>query len=232
MHPTALMNCKNFFDVYSKNFSGREHVRVIEIGSQDVNGSLRQTCPSEFEYIGVDFVPGKGVDIVLTDPYSLPFPEEHADIVVSSSCFEHSEMFWLVFLEVLRVLRPRGLFYLNTPSNGSFHRYPVDCWRFYPDSGNALIAWAKRNKIDATLLESFICDQLDNLAGWNDFVAVFLKDEKYATDFPDRIIDTFSNFKNGRSNESDEIINFSEHTYDFRKLLLISQIAVNQVKIG
>ena len=30
------------------------------------------------------------------------------------------------------------LFYLNAPSNGEFHRYPVDCWRFYPDAGGAL----------------------------------------------------------------------------------------------
>ena len=31
------------------------------------------------------------------------------------------------------MLRPAGLFYLNAPSNGDFHRYPVDCWRIMPD---------------------------------------------------------------------------------------------------
>ncbi|MBK7003986.1 MAG: class I SAM-dependent methyltransferase [Burkholderiales bacterium] len=232
MHPTAIMNCKNFFDVYSKSFSDREHVRVIEIGSQDVNGSLRSLCPKNFEYIGVDFVPGKGVDVILTDPYALPFSDEYADIVISSSCFEHSQMFWLVFLEVMRVLKPHGLFYLNVPSNGSFHRYPVDCWRFYPDSGNALIAWARRNKINASLLESFVCDQLDNLAGWNDFVAVFLKNDAYASDFGERIVDTFDDFKNGMCGEDNDILHFSESTYDFKKLLFISQVINNQIKIA
>jgi SAM-dependent methyltransferase len=71
--------------------------------------------------------------------YKLPFADGSVDVVLSSSCFEHSEFFWLLFLEILRVLRPEGLFYLNAPSNGPFHRYPVDCWRFYPDSGNALV---------------------------------------------------------------------------------------------
>ena len=83
--------------------------------------------------------------MVLDDPYTLPFADESVDIVVSTSCLEHSEMFWLSFLEMLRVLRPTGLLYLNVSSNGNFHRYPVDCWRFYPDSGVAMVCWARRN---------------------------------------------------------------------------------------
>jgi len=155
MHPTAMNNAKSFFEVYAKDFSSKDNVKVVEIGSQDVNGSLRQVCPKDFKYIGVDFQEANGVDIVLDDPYLLPFDSQSIDIVISSSCFEHSEMFWLVFLEVLRILKPKGLFYLNAPSSGSFHRYPVDCWRFYPDSGKALITWANRNGINANLLESF-----------------------------------------------------------------------------
>lgn len=42
------------------------------------------------------------------------------DVVVSSSCVEHVEFFWLMFNEVMRVLKPDGLFYLNAPSNGEF----------------------------------------------------------------------------------------------------------------
>jgi SAM-dependent methyltransferase len=152
MHPTAIINCKNFFDVYSKSFKENQTTKVVEIGSQDVNGSLRSVAPKNFEYIGVDFQSAKGVDIVLDDPYSLPFDNDSIDIVLSSSCFEHSEMFWLVFLEIMRILKPNGLFYLNAPSSGSFHRYPVDCWRFYPDSGRALVSWSQRSGGNAQLL--------------------------------------------------------------------------------
>jgi len=41
--------------------------------------------------------------------------------------FEHDVMFWESFLELVRVLRPGGLLYLNAPSNTAFHRYPLDC---------------------------------------------------------------------------------------------------------
>jgi SAM-dependent methyltransferase len=205
MHQTAMMNGKLFFDCYSKNFIQGKKTTVIEIGSQDVNGSLKDVCPSYFNYIGVDFVSAKNVDVVLTDPYLLPFESNSIDIVVSSSCLEHSEMFWLVFLEVLRVLKPNGLFYINAPSRGPFHRYPVDCWRFYPDSGNALNKWANRSGFDSLMLESFI----QKNGEWGDFVAVFLKDAKFINSYPDKIITSKSDFVNGRNDKSDKILKFS-----------------------
>lgn len=104
-------------------------------------------------------------------------------------------MFWVLFLDILRVLKPHGLFYLNVPSNGDFHRYPVDCWRFYPDSGNALVAWARRNGLRPALLESYTSDQADDQ--WNDFVAVFLKDGSQAGSYPQRILHTRQDFHNG-----------------------------------
>ncbi len=137
-----------------------------------------------YTYIGVDFVQGRGVDVVLEDPYKLPFSDGSVDIVVSSSCFEHSEMFWVLFLEILRILKPSGLFYLSAPSAGPFHRYPVDCWRFYPDSGNALVAWAKRNQYSPIVLESFT----GRMDVWNDYVAVFLKDAGHIHLYPDRML--------------------------------------------
>ena len=60
------------------------------------------------------------------------------------------------FNEALRVLKPTGLLYINAPSNGAYHRYPVDCWRFYPDSGVALQNWGNRSGYECALLEFFI----------------------------------------------------------------------------
>jgi len=97
MHPTAMRNCQYFFDSYAGSFP-QEQVRVIEIGAQDVNGSLRTVTPGHYDYLGIDFVAGNGVDLVLEDPYVLPLPDDSVDIVLSSSCFEHSEMFWISFL--------------------------------------------------------------------------------------------------------------------------------------
>jgi len=217
MHLSALNNGKAFFDVYAE---GILEGRVIDIGAQDVQGSLKNVCPAHLAYTGVDFVAGKGVDVVLDDPYVLPFGDATIDVVVSSSALEHSEMFWLVFLEIMRVLKPAGLFYLNVPSNGVFHRYPVDCWRFYPDSGNALVKWARRNGYDPVLLESFVARQQNDV--WNDFVAVFLKEKFHLARYADRILDSKGDITNGIRTDSHGVqgpfINAQARTEDLEKL--------------
>ena len=216
MHPTAMDNGKLFFDTY---IASREEPTIVDLGSQDVNGSLRDVCPGNARYIGVDFANAKNVDVVLTDPYCLPFESGSLDAVVSSSCFEHSEMFWVVFNEVLRILKPGGLFYLNAPANGAFHRYPVDCWRFYPDSGNALVAWAKRQGMNPQLLESFTTRQ--RLDIWNDFVAVFVKDAAQAYLHPNRMLAKLPTCDNAFS--SDGILhNFSLLPEDIQRLVLFN----------
>jgi len=202
MHRKALEHGKLFFDTY---LDGCLNPTIIDIGAQDVNGSLRSVAPADARYIGVDFVAGKGVDLVITDPYHLPLEDASADVCVSSSCFEHSEFFWLSFLDIMRVLKPSGLFYLNVPSNGFYHRYPVDCWRFYPDSGMALRNWARRSGIRAELLESFTGRQGSGV--WNDFVAVFVKDEANAGRFTGRMQDRGLQFTNGYKIGRDELAN-------------------------
>lgn len=170
MCATGIQNGRGVVASYQEFFGG-EKVTVADIGAQDVNGSLKQLTPGRFLYIGVDFQSSKGVDVVLTDSYNLPFDGGSIDIVVSCSCFEHSEMFWVLYLEILRILKPTGLLYLNAPSDGRVHTYPVNCRSFYPDSGQALFVWAKRNGFDPLMLESFTQVRGD----WQDYVAVFLR---------------------------------------------------------
>ncbi|RLP54821.1 MAG: glycosyltransferase [Ketobacter sp.] len=218
MHQSAMYYGQRFFELYCADREPKE-LTIVEIGSQDVNGSLREVSPDGAQYIGLDFVGGKGVDIVIDDPYRLPLQDESADVIVSSSCFEHSQFFWLVFLEAMRALKKGGVLYLNAPSNGFYHRWPVDCWRFYPDSGHALAAWAQRNGFNAKLLESFVGQRSDGKVsdggGWSDFVAVFIRDEKYITKYPKRMVDSLAGFYNGYSCEQSEVLNFDELGPDF-----------------
>lgn len=213
MHPTAMQNGQLFFDTYLDKSSTSV---VVEIGAQDVNGSLRDVAPPGVRYIGVDFVVGKGVDVVLTDPYCLPFESESVDVIVSSSCLEHSEMFWLSFIECLRILKPDGLLFINVPSNGAFHRYPVDCWRFYPDAGSALVTWAKRQGMNPALMESFITPQYEDV--WSDFLAVFVKDETCIRQHPNRMIKAIEKFENGKVSGSEQIFTYVEFPEDIRRL--------------
>jgi SAM-dependent methyltransferase len=192
MHISAFHYGKLFFDTYI-NYKITDGLLIVDIGAQDVNGSLRELAPVDCRYVGVDFIEGKGVDVVLKDPYTLPFETGTVDAVVCSSVYEHSEFFWLLFLETLRILKPTGLLYLNAPSNGALHRFPIDAWRFYPDAGKSLTNWARRNGMKALLLESFIGSKKGSLKDdgmWNDFVAVIARDENHIMERVARIIDS------------------------------------------
>lgn len=197
MHTSALYYGKLFFNIYFDHQSS-SNLLIVDIGAQDINGSLKQFSPLESNYVGVDFVEGAGVDVVLTDPYALPFETGTVDAVVCSSVYEHSEFFWLLFLESLRILKPSGLLYLNAPSNGKLHRYPIDAWRFYPDAAKSLTNWARHNGMYAVLLESFIGAKIGDPMGegmWNDFVAVIARDEKYISAHSKRMMDVDSSFR-------------------------------------
>lgn len=225
VHKTAIDNARHFAEVY---LAGVEGITIAEIGSQDVNGSIRPVFGEKVRYIGLDFADARGVDIVLEDPYRLPFPDGELDVVVTSSCFEHSEFFWLTFVEAARALRSGGLLYLNAPSNGPVHGYPVDCWRFYPDSGQALARWAVRSGQDVLLLESFTTEQQGGYL--NDFVAVFVKDSIRAPDHPRRIQDRLKAFTNGYVHGEAELRNRQQLTEDQRALQAIQRFVGTRLK--
>ena len=213
MHRSALTYGKLFFETYASLF---DEGTVLDVGSRNVNGSLKDICPTHLQYLGVDTVEGHGVDVISTDPYKLPFENESINIVISSSCFEHSELFWLLYLEIMRVLKPEGVFYLSAPNNGCIHRYPVDCWRFYPDAGRALVSWAEMNGFTPALLESFVGNQEGRVMegeGWNDFVAVFVKEHANKNLYNDRILNKASQYTNGILN-STELLNPSQFSED------------------
>jgi SAM-dependent methyltransferase len=167
MHPSAFDLGKLLFQTH-----GDALRRVLDVGALDINGSLRDVCPTGVEYIGIDLESGRGVDRVLDDPYTYPFPDGYCDMIVSTSTFEHDPMFWVTFLEMLRVLRKGGILYINAPSNGHYHTHPWDNWRFYPDASHALEMWGRKCGYDAHALESFT---MTRCGPWNDYVMVFSK---------------------------------------------------------
>ena len=153
MHDTALILGGLFFDRYLPTAGT---IRVLDIGSLDLNGSLRQALPTgrDIVYTGVDAEPGPGVDQVVAPHARLPFDDGAFDAVVSSSCLEHDEFFWLTVDEACRVVKPGGFVYLSAPSNGHVHQHPLDCWRFYPDAGVALARWVNRDRASGFRLQA------------------------------------------------------------------------------
>lgn len=113
--------------------------RVLEVGSRDINGTVRPLFRGE--YVGVDMLPGPGVDMVV-EPGVLPFPQESFDAVVTTEMLEHDPFFWRTMQDMTRVLAPGGLLVLTTRGIGfPYHEYPSDYWRFTTASINLLFNW-------------------------------------------------------------------------------------------
>jgi len=206
MHKSAYEIGGKFINRYWRS----DMSSILEIGSMDVNGKLRDFQPQSSSWLGVDLEAGRGVDIVLNGNHILPFPDAEFDLVIASSVFEHDPFFWKTFTEMVRVTKPNGYIYISAPSNGVVHRYPLDIYRFYPDTGHSLKEWAQIEYPELRLVESFIADQnYENgeplEARWNDFTAVFQRGETKHENFI--YLDTPS--KNVWANNS-----FIESTFD------------------
>jgi SAM-dependent methyltransferase len=167
LHKSAYISGGKFFSRYATATSAS----ILEIGSYNVNGTLRDFQPKGSNWVGADIESGPGVDLVIDDTSALPFEDSTFDYVIASSVFEHDPTFWSTFSEMVRVLKNGGSIYINSPSNGMIHRYPVDVYRFYPDAGKALEKWGKSIRPELRLAESFIGKHDEE--PWNDFCAVF-----------------------------------------------------------
>jgi hypothetical protein len=152
MHPTAYSNCTQFFKKYCQN--SNKDTLVVDVGSYDVNGNLKPIFES-CKYLGLDMDSGPNVDLVCNGN-DLLLKDGCADIVVSSSCFEHDICFWETFLEMCRIVKANGFIYINAPTATPYHAYPVDCWRFYLDSWPALEKYAIRKGYNIKLIEHYI----------------------------------------------------------------------------
>lgn len=168
MHASAHAIGELFFSSYQPD----EDCWILDVGSADVNGSLRTVAPPTAHYVGCDLSEGDGVDVVVA-PGTLPFDDGCFDLVVSTSAFEHDPHFFGTFLEMARVTAVGGHIYVNAPSEGDYHRFPNDYWRFYPDAGIALAEHARKAGFALELVESWVAPQ--DVSGFSDMVMVFAR---------------------------------------------------------
>ena len=138
MHKSSYDKMSELLDGYVLN---QKHSKgtVLDFGSYDANGTYKELlCSKKWDYLGLDINPGPNVDIVPKDTYKWhEIDDESCDLIISGQAFEHCEYFWLVFEEFARILKPSGKCIIIAPSSGHEHRFPVDCWRFYPDGMRA-----------------------------------------------------------------------------------------------
>jgi SAM-dependent methyltransferase len=150
MHASAMARMTECFDKY---LSKDRHYDVLDFGSFINEGQTQhhRTLLADYDttIVGVDILSGRNVDIQMVKPYRIPVPSNSQDVVLSGQVFEHIPYPWASILEVARVLKPNGLFFLTAPSRGHQH-FTYDPWRYYPDSMRSLAAQA-----DLDLLEAY-----------------------------------------------------------------------------
>lgn len=90
---------------------------IIEIGSYDVNGSVRRLFKNCNIYIGVDLIKGPGVDVV-AEGHDLNFVDEAYDLSMSCECFEHNPHWIKTFKNMHRITKDGGVLLLTCATTG------------------------------------------------------------------------------------------------------------------
>ena len=113
------------------------NVSVIEIGSLDINGSVRDFFSST-KYIGVDLEEGPGVDLV-KEGQNVDFPDNSFDVAVSAECFEHNPYWLETFANMYRMSKKFVIFTCASdgrPEHGTSRTTPQNSpftlkWDYY-----------------------------------------------------------------------------------------------------
>src|ERR1700733_9200051 len=173
MHITSRLKMEAFLGAY-----GVKGKSILDIGSRSTRRreyTYKVSADNwKLKYTGLDFETGRNVDVVPENPYIWNELEtEQFDYVISGQAFEHNPFMWITFCEIARVLKPGGIAFIIAPSAGMVHRFPFDCWRYYPDSWAALCTLTGLH-LTETLRESSV-NKLVPGSGWLDSAVVATK---------------------------------------------------------
>lgn len=129
MHESVMSFCRSVLNEDCIN-----GFRVLEVGSLNVNGSVRDivTRFSPKKYVGVDIRDGVGVDrVVSASDLIHEFGYLSFDVVISTEMLEHCQDWREAIHNMKHVLSDNGLLLVTTRGPGfPFHEYPGDYWRF------------------------------------------------------------------------------------------------------
>ncbi len=105
-----------FKEFYIKNNFNKD-IDVLEIGSLDVNGNIRNLFNFSKEYVGIDLEKGPNVDLVLNgidiDKLSKSF-----DIIISCECFEHAKDWKAIFEKMCQISKANSFIVISVASTG------------------------------------------------------------------------------------------------------------------
>lgn len=111
------INFINFFrNFYIKN-KFKKHIDILEVGSYDVNGSIRNIFPFCNDYLGVDLAEGPNVDFVL-DGDQIDTLNRKFDLIISCECFEHAKNWKSIFNKMCQISNENSFIVISVASTG------------------------------------------------------------------------------------------------------------------
>ena len=119
---------------------------IVEIGSSDLNGSVRKFFNKDSLYFGVDLHPGEGVDSIIPGEL-LQLPDSWADIMISTECFEHAKNWKQILLNMIRITKNGGLIFLTFAGIGRNTHGTIDCHDWASKSTNDYYANLSPNNV-------------------------------------------------------------------------------------
>ena len=92
-----------------------DDVSVIEVGSLNINGTVRDFFTNTKSYVGIDLIEGNGVDVVMPGKF---YEAHDIDTVISTECFEHDKDWVKTFENMVSMARKGGFIVFTCASEG------------------------------------------------------------------------------------------------------------------
>ena len=122
---------------FAQRIINREEIQgksVLEVGSLNINGSLRPLVEAynPYSYIGIDILTGPGVDEICdSNEICMRFGHEKFDYIIATELIEHVRSWKITISNFKHALKSNGSILITTRSKGfPFHGYPYDYWRY------------------------------------------------------------------------------------------------------
>lgn len=113
--------------------------KVLDVGSLNVNGTVKDLFPDAENYVGIDFREGKDVDLVL-DGHDIDQFQYDFDTIVCMNMLEHDDAFWITLEKMNQKLKTGGYLFIAVPTfTFPQHDYPHDYWRIGKDAMEKII---------------------------------------------------------------------------------------------
>lgn len=120
-HPIQKQWCENIRQKFPEYFKDK---RVLDVGSLDVNGNNKYLF-TNCEYVGLDVVPGKNVDVVCV---AHEYESDPFDVTLSTNALEHDMYYKLTLQNMFKLLKPGGLMFFSVayswPEHGTKRTSP------------------------------------------------------------------------------------------------------------